>query len=196
MTDIILSDKDFIISDVKVKHSTPNFYTESLNGKGNALSRGMHRLEIEATVTCANQYDVKKFQALMLRIRGRLNPFKLSLQDDTDGKGYCNPLFTDVNPMLATDISIGQTKFVLSGFSGVIPAGSCFQFPNDDKTYFVLNDAQPNKEVEIFPACRFKQSIKGRLNFSPEPLVRLDGDVFDIQYSNCAEYSLKMKEVV
>lgn len=196
MTDIILSDDQFIISDVKVKHLTPNFYTESVNGKGNALSRGLHRMEIEARVTCADQHDIKKFEALMLRIRGRLNPFKLSLQDSTDGEGYCNPLFTDVSPMTSTEVGIGQNKLVLSGFSGSIPAGSKFQFPNDTKVYILLNDATPNREVEVFPAIRFAQPVKTRLNFRPIPLVRLDGDVFDVQYGNCAEYNLKMKEVL
>ncbi|KFA99235.1 hypothetical protein [Vibrio sp. ER1A] len=196
MTDIILSDNEFIISDVKVKHNTPSFYTESINGKGNALSRGLHSMEIEAKITCINDLDIKKFEALMLRIRGRLNPFKLSLQDSTDGKGYCNPLFTDVKPMTATAVSIGQTKLTLSGFSGEIPAGSKFQFPNDSKVYVLLTPALPNREVEIFPAVRFAQVIKTRMNFSPEPLVRLNGDVFDIQYANGAEYSLKMKEVM
>ena len=192
----ILSDADFIISDVKVTHSTPNFVTSSINGKVNAKSRGLHSLEVQAKVTLVNSDDIKKFQALMLRIRGRLNPFMLSLQDQTDGKGFCNPLFTPVSPMLANDISIGQTKMVLSGFSGVIPAGSVFTFANDTKTHVILNDTKSNQEAEFFPAVRSINANKTKLNFSPIPLVRLDGDSFEVSYDNAKEITLKMKEVM
>lgn len=192
----ILSDADFIISDVKVKHNTPNFYTESINGKANAKSRGLHSLEVQAKITLVNSDDIKKFQALMLRIRGRLNPFKLSLQDSTDGKGFCNPLFTQVSPMLGNDITIGQTKMVLTGFSGVIPAGSVFTFANDTKTHVILNDVKPNQEAEFFPAVRSTNANKSRLNFSPEIFVRLDGDSFEVSYDNAKEITLKMKEVM
>lgn len=192
----ILSDADFIISDVKVKHNTPNFYTESINGKANAKSRGLHSLEVQAKITLVNADDIKKFQALMLRIRGRLNPFQLSLQDNTDGKGFCNPLFTPVSPMLANDITIGQTKAVLSGFSGVIPAGSIFQFANDSKTHVILNDVKPNQEAEFFPAVRSNNAIKTKLNFAPVLLVRLDSDAFEVSYERTKEITLKMREVM
>lgn len=192
----ILSDSEFIISDVEVKHISPNFFTESINGKANAKSRGLHRVEIKCSVHLVNADDIKKFEALMLRIRGRLNPFKLSLQDRTDGKGFCNPLFTDVSPMLANDVSVGQNQITLAGFSGVIPAGSKFQFPNDAKIHTILHDVKPNQSCEFFPAARVAHSTKARLNFSPEPIVRLTSDEFSIKYENAAEYQITMLEAL
>ena len=193
---IILSDSDFIISDVNVTNLTPNFYTEASNFKGNSKSRGLHQLEIDFTVTLINQDDIKRFNALMMKARGRLNPFVLSLQGSTDGKNYCNPLFTDANPFLAHEVAIGNTTITLAGFSGVIPAGSYFQFPNDTKVYMILDDAKPNSSVEIFPASRIKHTVKERLNFAPEPLVRLDSDEYSIQFENATEVKLKVKEVL
>ncbi len=192
----ILSDTDFIISEVSVSHDTPNFYTESINGVGNAKSRGLHTLSVTATVTLTDAIDIKQFSALMLRIRGRLNPFRLSLQDATDGKGYCNPLHTDVAPMLSNALTVGQNRMVLGGFSGVIPAGSIFQFPNDSKTHVLLNDVKPNQEAEFFPAIRVAHDVKSRLNFSPVPLVRLDGDTFELTFDKAKTITLKMKEVM
>lgn len=196
MSEIKLADTDFIISDVSVTHTTNNFYTESINGVGNSKSRGLHRLGVDFTVTLVDATDIKKFEALMLRIRGRLNPFVLSLQDKTDGKGYCNPLYTDVTPVLANDVAIGNNKFVLGGFSGVIPAGSKFQFPNDTKVYTVLMDTKPNQECEIFPAVRVPHLTKTKLNFAPEPLLRLSGDEFSLTYAKAKEIKLNAVEVL
>ncbi|MGL4763837.1 MAG: hypothetical protein ACRC2N_02165 [Aeromonas sp.] len=192
----ILSDADFIISDVAIEHNTPNFYTESINGVGNAKSRGLHSLTITATVTLVDALDIKKFQALMLRIRGRLNPFRLSLQDATDGKGYCNPLHTDAAPMLSNALTVGNNAMVIGGFSGSIPAGSVFQFPNDSKCHVLLTDAKPNQAVEFFPAVRVAHDVKARLNFSPVPLMRLDGDTFELTTDKAKSITLKMKEVM
>lgn len=196
MVNLKLSDSDFIISDVNVTNLTPNFYTEASNFKGNAKSRGLHQLEIDFTATLINDADIRKFNAFMMKVRGRLNPFILSLQDNTDGKGYCNPLFTDVSPMLSLDAEIGATNITLSGFSGTIPAGSYFQFPNDTKVHMILDDAKPNKSVEIFPASRIKQLSKSRLNFAPEPLVRMNDDEYSIKFENASEIKLKVREVV
>ena len=192
----ILSDSEFIISDVVVSHETPNFATTSINGVTTTKARGLHLLSITATVTLVDALDIKRFSALMLNIRGRLNPFKLSLQDSSDGRGYCNPLFTDVSPVLANDLSIGNNKMVLGGFSGTIPAGSIFQFPNDSKCYCLLNDVKPNQEAEFFPAIRVPHLTKTKLNFSPVPLVRLEGDSFELTYAKAKEITIKMKEVL
>lgn len=196
MTTLKLSDVDFIISDVNVTNLTPNFYTEASNFKGNAKSRGLHQLEIDFAVTLINSDDIKRFNAFMLKARGRLNPFHLSLQDSTDGKGYNNPLFTDVKPMLSHAVEVGSNTITLSGFSGTIPAGSYFQFPNDTKTYVILDDVKTNQSVEIFPASRIRHDIQERLNFAPEPLVRLESDEYTVKYENASEVKLKVREVL
>ncbi|EHM6953374.1 hypothetical protein KGV31_002173 [Vibrio parahaemolyticus] len=193
---LILSDADYIISDVSIANITPNLATESANGKMNAKSRGLHRLEIDFNITLANADDVKSFTAFMLKARGRLNPFKLSLQDNTDGKGHCNPLHTPVSPMLALNVATGSNQISLSGFSGTIPAGSYFQFPNDSKVHVILDDARPNQSVEIFPSARINHEYKQRLNFSPEPLVRLKDDEFSLKLEPCSEIKLTVKEVL
>lgn len=192
----ILSDSEFIISDVTATHNTPNFFNQSINLIGNAKSRGLHQLEISLKVTLANEADIRKFQAFMLKVRGRLNPFKLSLLDDTDGKGFNNPFYYNSNPMLTNDISIGNSTMILSGISGSIPAGTMFQFSNDTKVYTLLDNAMNNKVVEFFPATRQPHQLKERLNLSVEPLVRLEDDSFKLKYSNTESITLKLWETL
>ncbi|WP_347368029.1 hypothetical protein [Vibrio vulnificus] len=196
MSTLKLSDSDFIISDVEITNITPNFYTEASNMKGNAKSRGLHQLEIDFKVSLVDQHDIKRFNAFMMKARGRLNPFHLSLQDPTDGRHNNNPLYTDAKPMLTNEVVIGQNTINVAGFSGVIPAGSYFQFPNDTKVYMILDDARPNRSVEIFPASRIKHALNERLNFAPEPLVRLEDDEFTVKYQNATQVSLKVREVM
>lgn len=190
----IISDSDFIISDVSVTHNTPNFATESINFISNVQGRGLHQLEVEFKVHLVNETDIRRFQALMLKLRGRLNPFKLSLLDATDGKGFCNPLFFNGSAMLTNNITIGNNKMVLSGISGVIPAGTMFHFANDSKVYTLLDDARSNKTVEFFPATRQNHQLKERINFSVEPLLRLEDDSFKVKYDKLQEVTLKARE--
>lgn len=190
---ITLQDTDYILSDVSVKQLTPNFYTESINYIGNSKSRGLHRLEMEFTITLENSADVKRFNALMLKIRGRLNPFQLTLSPEE----HYNPLYTAVRVCkLVHRVDIGNNKITLAGFSGILPAGSMFQFPNDTKVYTILDDAKSNTEVEIFPACRFTQLEDGSLNFNPSPVLRLQNDDFKIKYEKVTEYKISAVEVI
>ena len=192
----VISDSDFIISEVAVTQLTPNFFTESLNFIGNAKSRGLHRLQVEFKVTLINELDIRKFNALMLKLRGRLNPFELSLHDATDGKSYCNPLYFDAAPLLANSLSIGNNTLILNGVRNSIPAGSMFQFPNDTKVYTLLDDAINNKTVEFFPATRQVHQPTERLNFIVKPLLRLTTDEFKLTYKNATEYSFTAVEVI
>ncbi len=193
----ILSDAEYIISDVSVTNTTPNFYTESINHIGNALSRGLHRLEVELTVNLTNEQDIRRFNAFMLNNKGRLNPFKLSLLDDTDGKGNCNPFYYNAAPMLVNDIKIGNDSMLLSGISSAIPAGAMFQFPNDTKVYTLLEDARANKAVKFFPATRQNHPLKSKLKFAVEPLLRLDGDDYQMKFiTGHQEIKIKASEVL
>ncbi|MBY8157109.1 hypothetical protein [Vibrio fluvialis] len=190
---IELKDTDFIISDVTVSNLTPNFYNEAINGKGQALSRGMHRLGVKFKVTLEDQYDIKRFNALMLRIRGRLNPFYLSVSPDNS---YNNPLYTEGAAMLSHSVGIGQNKMMLATASGDFVAGSVFQFPNDDKIYTLLDDARPNREIEFFPASRFDHTEKEILNLNPRPLLRLSDDQYEIKLENATEYQFTAMEIL
>ncbi|MGL4843965.1 MAG: hypothetical protein ACRC2Y_05015 [Aeromonas veronii] len=196
MSTPILSDADFIISDVSVTHEIPTFSTTAINGVTTTKGRGLHFIKASATVTLVGVEDIKRFSALMLNIKGRLNPFRLSLQDSSDGKGGCNPLYTNASPILSNDIGIGAVSMVLGGFSGVIPAGSFFQFPNDSKIHCLTADAKPNQEARFFPAARVPATAKSRLNFSPVPLMRLEADSFDVSFERAKSVTLKMVEVL
>ena len=196
MTKLIISDVDFIVSDVKVTDINPNFYTESLNFIGNSKSRGLHRLKIEFKITLVDASDIKRFTALMLQIRGRLNSFGLSLQDETDGKGFMNPLHTAGTPMISNALSVGNNRITLTGISTPIPAGSRFQFANDTKVYTLLSDARNNKSVEFFPATRQPHMVKEKINLRPVPLMRLERDESSIKYERTTEISLVAMEAL
>lgn len=192
MDKYILSDADFILSDVSVKHITPCFYTESTNFVGNAKSRGLHRLEITFKVTLEDSADTKRMEAFLLSVRGRLNPFYLTLSPEE----FHNPFYTNVDPFLANPISIGQHSMILTGVSSTIPAGSKFQFANDDKVYTTLTDGNNNKSIEFFPASRQAHAIKEKLNFNPAPLIRLTNDVMELKYERASEISFRAMEAL
>ncbi|MFM1687948.1 hypothetical protein ACJ7VZ_05410 [Aeromonas salmonicida] len=188
----ILSDLDFIFSDISIKHHTPNFYTEGLNFVGSAKSRGLHRLEMNFKITLENSSDTKRMEAFLLTIRGRLQPFYISLSPEE----WHNPLYTNASPLLGADIAIGQHSMVLSGVSDVIPAGSKFQFANDDKVYTTLTDGRNNTAVEFFPSSRQAHAIKERLNFNPTMLVRMTDDVMEIKYERASDISFHVMEAL
>lgn len=191
---LILSDNDFIISDVKVEHVIPSFYTEGINFVGNALSRGLHRLNFECEVHFADENDIRKFQALMLRIGGRFSPFQFSLQDTTDGKGFFNPLSLESQARLSQDLTIGSKTMNLVGISGDIPEGTMFQFPNDTKVYTIT--LRSRNTAMFYPALRTNQVAGSELNFKPVPTVRLSEDKFRLAYEKGSSIGLKMVEAL
>ncbi|WP_028022240.1 hypothetical protein [Enterovibrio calviensis] len=191
---ITLSDNDFIISDVKVEHLTPSFYTEGLNFVGNGMGRGLHRLNIECSVHFADENDIRKFQALMLRVQGRTTPFNLSLQDTTDGKGFFNPLSLDMSGSLGSQLKIGNKHMTVIGLIGSLPVGTMFQFQNDSKIYTVTTVT--GNKVEFYPAVRTAHSLREPLNFKPVPRVRLTEDKFSIKYERGSSVTIKMMEAL
>lgn len=190
----IISDAEYLVSDVSITHTTPNFSTVSNNFIHNSVSRGLHRLKVNFTIHLVNEADIRKFEALMLKIRGRLNPFKLSLQDDTDAKGHCNPLAFNARPMCVSDVSVGQNNITLNNFSGVIPAGTKFSLPNDSKVYTILDDVKSGKTVEVFPAIRIAHPAKTPLNLKPVLTLRLEADEFTIKYEQASSITLTAVE--
>ncbi|HDI3263892.1 TPA: hypothetical protein PMC50_002513 [Vibrio cholerae] len=195
MTQIVLRGKDFIVSEVKVKTLTPNFVTESLTGKVNAQSRGLHSLEFSFKVTLEDADDIRKFNALMLKIQGRLNPFVLSLVDEIDGEGYCNPLHTPNPIRLSHEAPKGSTRISVNAPQGV-KAGTMFQLPNDTKVYTILDDVRSSGSVEIYPAIRVAHSINTTLKTTVEPFIRLSDDVFEVDYNKVSEVTIKAREVL
>lgn len=194
MTEIVIRDSDYIISDVKVKTLTPNFLTESLTGKVNAKSRGLHSLQFTFSITLVDDRDVKRFNALMMKLKGRLNPFTLSLLDGTDGKGSFNPLVTDAILRLTNEAKIGDSVIQVAANS-LIEAGTMFQLPNDSKVYTILDDVRSGA-VEIFPAIRVAHADNTTLKLGVEPLLRLDSDEFELTYDRTQEITLTAKEVL
>ncbi|ENM2831980.1 hypothetical protein AB6Q85_002327 [Vibrio cholerae] len=195
MTNIVIRDSDYIVSDVKVKTLTPNFVTESLTGKVNAKSRGLHSLEFKFTITLQGEKDVRKFNALMLKLRGRLNPFILSLTDTTDGKGYFNPLVTDKIIKLTTDTPVGSTNINIAAI-GAVDAGTMFQLPNDTKVYTILDDVKGSGSVEIYPAIRVAHTASTNLITTVEPILRLTGDSYEVTYDCNTDITLTAREEV
>lgn len=191
---ITLSDSDFIISDVKVEHVTPSFYTEGLNFVGNAMGRGLHRLNIECDIHFANVNDIRAFQALMLTVQGRAKTFNLSLQDETDGKGYFNPLSIEARAQLGSSLSIGNTSAIFTGSTSNVVPGAMFQFTNNSKIYTVIS--KNGSRVEFFPPVRTEHLVSEAINFKPVPLVRLTEDKFRVHYEVGSSITIKMMEAL
>lgn len=195
MTQIVLRDSEYIVSDVSVSTVTHNFVTESLSGKVNAKSRGLHQLEVQFKVTLPNQHDIKRFNALMLKIRGRLNPFVLSLTDSTDAKHFCNPFVFDQTVQLNQPAQVGATTIHITS-PDVVPAGTMFQLPNDKKVYTTLDDVNMTGSTEVFPAIRIQHTVNTTLKTVVEPVLRLTEDDFELSYENAKEITLKAREVL
>ncbi|MGL6606589.1 hypothetical protein [Aeromonas hydrophila] len=194
MTDLILSNRDFLLSEVSLTEQAPNLYTESSNFTANARSRGLHRMGFKLSVYLETHDDVRRFRAFWLKARGRLNPFTLDLTP-TEGNDWYNPIYYATrNVILANPLSIGENNMVLSGISAPIPAGTLFQFGNDSKLYTLLNDAKANQSVDFFPGTRFAQQAGSTITTDCKPVVRLEDDKYELELTKGSVVKLSMQE--
>ncbi|MGG5825917.1 hypothetical protein [Aeromonas salmonicida] len=190
----ILSNRDFIISDVSITESAPNLYTESSNFTANARSRGLHRIGFKLSVYLQTHDDVRRFRAFWLNARGRLNPFVLDLTP-TEGNDWYNPIYySSRNVALANPLGVGANTMILSGISSPIPAGTLFQFSNDSKLYTLLADAKANQPVEFFPGCRFAQQAGVGIITDCKPVVRMEEDKYELNLQPGSAVKLSMQE--
>ncbi|MNR19747.1 hypothetical protein D3C85_1365560 [compost metagenome] len=181
-----------MISDVEISHETPVFYSESINQKGNAMATGLHRLIVKFTITTETAAETKKLNALLLNIRGQLQPFELDL-GSVDG--WFNPLTTPnaTNVLNTAQVLQGATTMTLNNTT--IPEGSYFQFPNDTKLYVVT--AKSGSNYNFFPAARFTTAAASRINFSnPRLRLRLDSNSFTMKMGRAESITLSCKEVL
>lgn len=188
-----ISVNDWMISDVEIQHDTPVFYSESINMKGNAMGTGLHRILCKFTITTETAEETKKLNALLLNIRGQLQPFELDL-GSVDG--WFNPLTTPnaTNVLNTAQVLQGATSMTLNNTT--IPVGSYFQFPNDTKLYVVTAKAS-GSNYNFFPAARFTTAATSRINFSnPRLRLRLDSNSFSMKMGRAESITLNAKEAL
>jgi len=188
----IISVNDWLISDVEISHESPVFYSESINMKGNAMGTGLHRILVKFTITTETAAETKKLNALLLNIRGQLQPFELDL-GSVDG--WFNVLTTPntTNVLNTSQVLQGATTMTLNNTT--IPEGSYFQFPNDTKLYVVT--AKSGSNYNFFPAARFTTAATSRINFSnPRLRLRLDSNSFSMKMGRAESITLQCKEVL
>ncbi|WP_288212540.1 hypothetical protein [uncultured Aeromonas sp.] len=187
-----ISVNEWLISDVEIQHDTAVFYSESINFKGNAMGTGLHRILVKFTITTETAEDTKKLNALLLNIRGQLQPFELDL-GSVDG--WFNPLTTPntANVLNTAQVLQGATTMTLNNTT--IPEGSYFQFPNDTKLYVIT--AKSGSNYNFFPAARFTTAATSRINFSnPRLRLRLDSISFSMKMGRAESITLSAKEVL
>lgn len=169
----ILSTNDWIIGNVSVIHNTPALVTSSVSWKETALSRGMHRLEVDFEVVLPSADDVNNFEAFLLQIQGRANPFILDL--GADGSWH-NPLTQPFNMTLSTAAGINNTTLRLTE-SRDVALGAKFQIGTDTKIYTVVESDRNDQTIDIYPALRYQQPVGAVLNFkNPRPVLRVKDD--------------------
>lgn len=167
---------NLLVSNVEISHYTPNYYNEGMSLISSSLDRGIHRLTGSFDVHITSQTDQMAFEAFLMKIRGRLNPFYINLG------GRFNTPITGVT--LSGIHGINVSTLDLGIFSGTIQAGSMFTLVNDDKVYMALDDRTGTGSVDIYPSLRLAQADAAALNFgNVKILVRLNEDAQFIQYS-------------
>lgn len=171
--------QNLIISNVTIDHITPNFYAESVNLQGRSRDRGIHRWAGSFDITIADELDKRKFEAFLLKVRGRLNPFYMSFGGRFSSPGVSGVL------ALASAASVGDTSIVLKAFSGTVNEGDVFTLPNDDKVYMFMETKNGSGPINIYPALRQSQVVDGVITVNDvRPLIRLDKDVQTVNYED------------
>ncbi|HEH9414627.1 TPA: hypothetical protein SIA28_003276 [Aeromonas salmonicida] len=187
-----ISVQDWIISAVEVSQDTPVFYSESINQKGNAIGTGMHRLLVQFTITTETAEDTKSLNALLLNIRGQLNPFELDLGSNA---GWFNPFTTPNTGTVLSTVPVLQGSTTMNLNNNQIPEGSYFQFPSDTKVYVVT--AKSGNTYNFFPAARITVPATSKVNFTnPRIRLRLDGNSFSMKQGRAESITLNAKEVL
>ena len=166
---------NLIISNVQIKHDTPVFYNESINRKGNSYDRGVHQLKGSFDVTIQTEEHQRAFESFLIKARGRLNPFYISL-----GKRFS----TNINNLFLDGIhSIGQNQLGFGLGVGTIYDGTMFTLANDDKVYMTVQDYTHAQPIEIFPPLRKAQPDGAAATFRDiKVLARLESDIQMVDY--------------
>lgn len=187
-----ISVNDWMISDVEIQHDTAVFYSESINMKANSIGTGLHRILCKFTITVSTAEETKKLQALLLNIRGQLNPFELDLGSSS---GWFNPFTTPNTGTVLNTVQVLQGSTTMTLNNNQIPEGSYFQFPSDTKVYVVT--AKSGNTYNFFPAARITVPATSKVNFTnPRIRLRLDGNSFSMKQGRAESITLNAKEVL
>jgi hypothetical protein len=182
---------NLIISNLKIKHSTPVFYNESINLSGGGLDRGLHQILGSFDIHINTSHNQKIYESFLIKTRGRLNPFYLQL-----GGRFASEA---VGVLTKTSHTVGSTEINIDSFAGTIHDGDMFTIANDDKIYLVMDELINSGLLTFFPALRKPIPIGAVLNFNPKMLVRLQDDTQSIDYGQGGiihTTTLKFKEAL
>lgn len=171
-----------IISNVIVKHYTPNFAATSLNKRTTARSRGIHRLEGSFDVYIQDERDQRKFEAFLAQVQGRLSPFYMRF-----GGARFTALGINGVPALNSATNVGDTTISLKTMTGNVYAGDFFTLLNDDKVYMFMEDRDSASlaDIPVFPALRSAQVVDTVVTTTDVPvLMRMTEDIQTITYGN------------
>lgn len=182
-----------IISNVTLKHYTPQFITTSLNLKRRGRDRDIHQLQGTFDVTIASDRDLRRFESWLCKMGGRLNQFNLRL-----GGRFAIPTSRLTEPTISTPVGIGATSITLYAFNGEIWEGDMLNLPNDTKTYIATNDLSGGGVLNVKPSIRQQQIANTQVTMNnPTVTAMLDEDIHPIEYSEAGiitSYTCAWKE--
>lgn len=167
---------NIIISDVEISHNTPQYGTRSRSGITKRYDRGIHFLSGSMTLTASGSDGAKELEGFLLRMKGILGTFKVSL-----GSRFTSAI-TGI-PSNVGNLSIGANSFPIDGFVGSVVAGSAFTVLNDNKVYFVTNSGDSGSTFNIVPSLRNAVPDNTQFNFvDVEILMKLTEDSQTVTY--------------
>ncbi|MBE5156672.1 hypothetical protein HJ044_04880 [Vibrio parahaemolyticus] len=162
-----------MISNVSITHEIPTLQTESLSLSSRSRTRGIHRIKGSFDVHIVDFEAQQAWTAFLLKLQGRFNTFELDLPRHFKS--------TERNPILTVDAGIGASTLSVSG-AYYVPVGTCFNMPNDDKTYYITEVSE--NSLTIFPKLRKPQLVNTEVNIeTPVINCRFDEDNQTIRYS-------------
>lgn len=167
---------DVIISEVEVVHNTPQYATRSRSGVTKRYDRGIHYLSGSMTLTATGDDGSKELEAFLLRMKGVLGTFKVSL-----GSRFTSKV-GGIASVVGNQVA-GANMVSIDGFSGKVVAGSAFTVLNDSKVYFVTNSGVSGTLFNIVPALRQDVIDNTQVDFTDvEILMKLTEDSQTVTY--------------
>jgi len=161
-----------------LRTNQPETVSDSLSLKRSTKRRAAQRWELEARLDPLH-LDANELFVQMI-YNGHTVPFNIIIPQNVGVD-----LKRTATGIPLTSGNAGATQLNMTGFNGLIPAGSFIRFSNHSKVYLTMSDRLGPGTVNIYPALRVSlQSHTTQYDDVPL-LVRYDTDtIIGMQYSD------------
>ena len=165
-----------------------NLSSTSLSGRIQVRSLGSQRFEFTASYPPMARSDFLPVLAFIASQRGMAETFTIVLPDISENSG------TASGSIVANGAgAIGDTSIAVDGITGILKAGSVFQFAGHSKVYMVVADRDGVGTLNFIPALTAAVADNQALVYDNVPFtVRLANDVQEFAVNTNLHYSYEV----